>query len=373
MDNYKNTQTDSLDVENADLSISDNVSDSIYPNAEVRVEKAQFSIHHLYTLCRKREELILDPDFQRSDVWKPKQKAELIESILMGIPIPLMYLFEDKHGKKQVVDGRQRITAILDFFEDKTKLNNLKILHQLNGCCFKDLDPKLQGIFEDYQLFFYIIQPPTPERVKYDIFDRVNRGGTSLNKQEMRNALYRGKSTDLLDRLCQSDEFLNATGSINKERMRDRYVALRAIAFLMLRKGELTNTGSLEYKGDIDDFLARFMIYINEEAPDELIDKYEKLFKEAMRASYEILGENGFRFQGGEVRRPINMPLLEALVYLFSYPIDLFIDIQSLIFAITDVKKEFDCSKYFGGNIDSTTSVAYRFDTIDNLIKKEQR
>ena len=94
--------------------------------------------------------------FQRHDVWKQRQKSELIESILMGIPIPLMYLFEDKNGKKQVVDGRQRISAILDFLEGKFKLNNLRILKQFNGCCFADLDLKQQGVIEDFQLLFYI-------------------------------------------------------------------------------------------------------------------------------------------------------------------------------------------------------------------------
>ena len=186
------------DVEQADLSINGDDSYTIYPNAEVRVEKAQYSIMHLHTLCLKRKELIIDPDFQRHDVWKQRQKSELIESILMGIPIPLMYLFEDKNGKKQVVDGRQRISAILDFLEGKFKLNNLRILKQFNGCCFADLDLKQQGVIEDFQLLFYIIQPPTPERVKYDIFDRVNRGGTPFNKQEISYALYRGRFTRLL-------------------------------------------------------------------------------------------------------------------------------------------------------------------------------
>ena len=158
------------------LDMEQNNSSTIYPNAEVRVEKAQFSILHLRRLCVERKEIIISPDFQRNDVWKGRQASELIESILMGIPIPIMYLFEAKDGKKQVVDGRQRINTILSFLKGGFKLKDLKILHALNGCAFTDLDLKLQGIFEDYQLFFYIIQPPTPERVKYDIFDRVNRG-----------------------------------------------------------------------------------------------------------------------------------------------------------------------------------------------------
>jgi hypothetical protein len=86
---------------------------SIYPNAEVRVEKVQYSVLHLKRLYENRKELILNPDFQRKYVWKGKQRAELIESILMGIPIPIMYFFETADGRKQVVDGRQRITSSL--------------------------------------------------------------------------------------------------------------------------------------------------------------------------------------------------------------------------------------------------------------------
>lgn len=363
------------DVNNVDLSINSDDSYTIYPNAEVRVEKSQFSVLHLQTLCLKRKELIIDPDFQRHDVWTSRQKSELIESILMGIPIPLMYLFEDRNGKKQVVDGRQRIGAILDFLDNKFKLKNLRILSQLNEYYFKDLEPKLQGVFEDYQLFFYIIQPPTPERVKYDIFDRVNRGGTSLNKQEMRNALYRGRSTEMLDRLCGMPEFLLATGrSINKDRMKDQYVVLRAIAFLMLHRGEFSNIQSLQYRGDIDDFLARFMVYINDDAKDDLIAEYEALFCHAMSVSYDLLGENGFRFSGNVIRRPINMPLFEALTYLFSFiPKNIGFDKRTeLLSNIEVVKLEFDNSSYFSGNIDSTTSLAYRFLRIDEIVNRFQ-
>lgn len=363
------------DVNNVDLSINSDDSYTIYPNAEVRVEKSQFSVLHLQTLCLRRKELIIDPDFQRHDVWTSRQKSELIESILMGIPIPLMYLFEDRNGKKQVVDGRQRIGAILDFLDNKFKLKNLRILSQLNEYYFKDLEPKLQGVFEDYQLFFYIIQPPTPERVKYDIFDRVNRGGTSLNKQEMRNALYRGRSTEMLDRLCGMPEFLLATGrSINKDRMKDQYVVLRAIAFLMLHRGEFINIQSLQYRGDIDDFLARFMVYINDDASESLIAKYEALFCHAMSVSYDLLGENGFRFSGNVIRRPINMPLFEALTYLFSFiPKNIGFDKRTeLLSNIEVVKERFDSSNYFSGNIDSTTSVSFRFDCINEIVDRFQ-
>lgn len=94
----------------------------------------------------------------------------------------------------------------------------------------------------------------------------------------MRNALYRGRSTEMLDRLCGMPEYLLATGrSINKDRMKDQYVVLRAIAFLMLHRGEFIKIQSLQYRGDIDDFLARFMVYINDDATESLIAKYEAI------------------------------------------------------------------------------------------------
>lgn len=217
------------------LDMDQNDSLDIYPNAEVRIVREQYSILHVKRLCESRKELVIDPDFQRNAVWESRQKMELVESVLMGIPIPVMYLFEMRDGTKQVVDGRQRITALLDFLNNKFALKELNILRKLNGKFFKDLDLKLQGIFEDYQLFFYIIQPPTPERVKYDIFDRVNRGGTNLNSQEMRNALYRGMATDLIKEIAESKAFKKVTGhGISPKRMKDRYVALRAVALYFM-------------------------------------------------------------------------------------------------------------------------------------------
>lgn len=355
------------------LEMEQNNSSTIYPNAEVRVEKAQFSILHLRRLCVERKEIIISPDFQRNDVWKGRQASELIESILMGIPIPIMYLFEARDGKKQVVDGRQRINTILKFLEGGFKLKDLKILHTLNGSAFADLDLKLQGIFEDYQLFFYIIQPPTPERVKYDIFDRVNRGGTRLNNQEMRNALYRGNATALIDDICNSDEFKDATGrGVSPTRMRDRYIVLRAIAFYLLMTQQLRTADlgkPIEYRSDIDDFLAKVMIFINQFMTEKEVGMLKETFLVALRNIYLILGEDAFRFSGISKRRPINMPLFECLIYLFMFEWNL--DYKKEIrLAIEALKESLDESGYFQGNVDSVTSLGYRYSRINQFLKE---
>ena len=355
------------------LNMDQDNSSTIYPNAEVRVEKAQFSILHLRRLCVDRKEIIISPDFQRNDVWKGRQESELIESILMGIPIPIMYLFEARDGKKQVVDGRQRINTVLRFLNGEFKLKDLRILHELNGRLFTDLDLKLQGIFEDYQLSFYIIQPPTPERVKYDIFDRVNRGGTRLNNQEMRNALYRGHATTLIDDICKSDEFEKATGGgVSSTRMRDRYIVLRAVAFYLLMTQQLqaADLGNpIEYRSDIDDFLAKVMIFINQQMTVEEVERLKWKFILALEKIYLLLGEDAFRFSGIAKRRPINMPLFECLTYLFLFEWRQD-DAAVLQLAIESLKESLDNSGYFQGNVDSITSLGYRYSRINQFLKE---
>lgn len=372
-----NMEEDLLEGESYNSSAEVN---EVYPNAEVRVTRAQYSTLHIKRLVEDRKELIIDPDFQRGNVWAKKQGAELVESILMGIPIPVMYLFEMRDGSKQVVDGRQRIAAILDFLNDKLILRDLKILPEYNNFKFSDLDAKMQGIFEDSQMYFYIIQPPTPERVKYDIFDRVNRGGTRLTNQEMRNALYRGKSTRLISELSKSEEFLRATGhGISSKRQKDNYVVLRSISFYLLyKKSEIVlkqNGESIEYKSDIDDFLAKMMIFINEKASDELIADCRAMFLRAMNNSYDIMGEDAYRFaayedeNGKSRKRPINMPLFEMLVFIFS---DDCVTTNKFVTrnAINKFKESYDYQKMLMSNVDSSTNVTERFTTALKLIKQ---
>ena len=376
-DPYVNKDEELLEGESYNSSSEVN---QVYPNAEVRVTRAQYSTLHIKRLVEDRKELVIDPDFQRGNVWAKKQGAELVESILMGIPIPVMYLFEMRDGKKQVVDGRQRISAILDFLNDKLVLKDLKILPKYNDCRFSDLDAKMQGIFEDSQMYFYIIQPPTPERVKYDIFDRVNRGGTRLTNQEMRNALYRGKSTRLISELSKTEEFLKATGhGISPKRKKDHYVILRTISFyLFYKKSDIVleqNGETIEYKSDIDDFLAKMMVFINEKASEELIDDCRTKFLRAMNNSYSIMGEDAYRFaayedeNGKSRKRPINMPLFEMLVYVFSDDC-VAKNTQITRKAIKKFKDSYDYQKMLMSNVDSSTNVLERFSTANKLLEQ---
>lgn len=372
MDTCKEVSQTALDPDmlegESGLDCADAATD-IYPNAEVRISKVQYSLLHVKRLCEERRQLVLAPEFQRYNVWTTRQKCELVESILMGIPIPVIYFFEAKDGTKQVVDGRQRISAILDFLNNKIKLSDLKILKDLNDKTFNDLEPKLQGMFEDYQLFVYVIQPPTPERVKYDIFDRVNRGGTRLNSQEMRNALYQGNALRLIGNICKSEIFRNATDKgISSKRMRDQYVVLRILAFSALfthKLNEADNGRLLEYRSDIDDFLAKYMIYLNKTLTDDIIESETSRILEVLDKIYLTLGPDAFRFasKSGK-RRPINMPLVETIVYLFQLPVHNYFgyDFKEKFEAWKDY---LDNSGMFRGNIDSSNNVLARCTAAD--------
>ena len=135
---------------------------NIYP-ASINVSKDDNSIFELKRQFDKQR-IQLSPSYQRGNVWSQKQKSELIESILMGIPLPIMYFFEDKNGIKQVVDGKQRLSALFDFMENKFTLTDLSIMSELKGKKFKDLDGINQGKIEDYKVSINVIKPPTDRK-----------------------------------------------------------------------------------------------------------------------------------------------------------------------------------------------------------------
>lgn len=342
-------------------------SSEVYPDAVVKISRDQYSAFEIKRMAETTYELVIAPPFQRRLVWSKKQKCELIESILMGIPIPVIYVFEDENGKKQVVDGRQRISAMISFMNNEYALERLKMLPAFNGKKFDDLEAIYRSKVERYQVPVYVIEPPTPERVKYDIFDRVNRGGTLLNSQEMRHALYNGQATALLKELSLARAFTDATGnSIKPIRMRDQYVILRFLAFYLFRNHKL----NFSYKSNMDDLLAATMKHINQMRPHEL-ESLKQVFMSAMERSHAVLGGDGFRFAPANVnRRPVNMALFEVIAYFFAMTKTSPLDQVHLNSRLNSLKKTFDQSGVFSSRVDSSAAVEYRFGMVESLARE---
>lgn len=345
-----------------------------YPNLSIKIEQAQYSIFELKRRYDKKR-ICIDPDFQRNSVWSLKQKSELIESVIMGIPLPLIYLAENEDGELVVVDGRQRLTTFFEFLDNKFKLRDLKILTQINGMNLEELDnskvySRYVTVIEDTQLVVQIIKYPTKDRVRFDIFDRVNRGGTPLNKQEMRNALYQGNATKLLNKLSRLESFQKATGSsISPKHMKDKYIILRALSFYLLFHGKMVdrNNKKIEYRSDMEELLGAGMHLFNSMEKEQLI-QIEKLFNETMIKSYNCLGEDGFRIpSNGKVRRPISMTLFETLFYYFT----LFeTDLKLAKRGVEELLKDEAYLKSLQHSVDSSVNVKIRFEKVIEKYKE---
>lgn len=305
-----------------EINIRGQEDDQIYPMNGIKVDKGFYSVFELKRRYDSKPDkrIILDSDFQRDDVWNENRKAELVESVLMGLPLPIFYFNQDKYGRLIVVDGRQRLTALFEYMNDSFSLKNLKILPKINGQHFSELQPVLQSRIEDYQIQAHVILPPTPDRIKFDIFDRVNRGGVQLNKQEIRNALYQGQVTKLLNRIVKGDAFRNATGNafVNEKRMKDKYLVTRFITFYLADRNLILDDagGVYQYKGDIDDFLGRGMDMVNNMNQEKLAD-LEKSVEETLEKSYFYMGENAFRLVHDGKKSPINMNVFETVMCIF--------------------------------------------------------
>lgn len=317
-------EEDKIIVDNQDeLNIAWQEEGQIYPMDGIKVEKGFYTVFELKRrFDSKDKRIILDSEFQREDVWKNDRKSELIESVLMGLPLPIFYFNQDKYGRLIVVDGRQRLTALFEYMDDVYPLTKLKILPTLNNFKFSQLPPQLIGRLEDYQIQAHVILPPTPERIKFDIFDRVNRGGMQLNKQEIRNALYQGEATKLLKRIVESEAFRKATGNafLNEKRMKDKYLITRFLTFVLYCKNKLEDDeGNIYvYRDDIDDFLGRGMDAMNKIGKGNIheIEVLENLVKDNLEKSFFYLGEDAFRLKQEGKRSPINMNVFEAVMFM---------------------------------------------------------
>jgi hypothetical protein len=358
------------DIEGAESIEPNSVDDgsSLYP-AEVKIQRDMYSVRELKTDFEE-DMLVLAPDFQREFVWKLKQKSELIESILMGIPLPMIYFFEGDNGVIQVVDGKQRLTSLFQFLDNEYPLSHsLSILSHLRGKRYEDLTPAERTKIARHQFVTQTIIPPTPDRIKFDIFERVNRKGATLNNQEMRNALYQGKSTRLLGKLADYESFKNATGNaISPTRMKDKYMILRFLAFYLWKERLLVDRSAeiVEYKSDIDEFLGKTMDYINR-LDDYTIDNLAVMFDETMSISFALRGEDGFRIPGNERKRPINMALMESLGYLFSQ-VRNYKNLAFINSAIDRLLGDVSFIESLTVRVDSSPSVKIRFDKIDYIL-----
>jgi hypothetical protein len=176
-------------------------------------------------------QLIVSPKFQRDKVWGSDRQAKLIESLLLNIPIPMLYFAEDDDGTRVVVDGQQRLKAVAEFHAGKYALKRLDVLPKLNGKRWNDLTPKQMQTIVQSVFRCVVISADSPASLRFEMFERLSTGGMPLNEQELRNCVFRGAFNDLLHELVRTTPWLSAVGKPSPElRMRHEELALRFFA-----------------------------------------------------------------------------------------------------------------------------------------------
>ncbi len=291
---------------------------------KIRVDQQMLSVKYMLELM-EQDLLELNPGYQRRRVWTDnKRKSLLIESLILRIPIPAFYFYENKDGKFQVIDGQQRLATIKEFVNGDFKLTGLEYLGaDCNKKRFSDLEQKyIQRIYRT-QIAVNILDARSPKKVIYEIFRRVNTGGMNLNPQEMRNAICRQEVRDFLVRSTWNQNYLIATRRrVKDDRMDAQELVLRFYAFYMAYDFEREE---LQYNSpNIAEMLDAAIEKLNDMPPEER-EKLYKIFDTAMERAYEAFGKYAFSKiyrSGGEIMRNmdyINKSLFSSFSVLLAH------------------------------------------------------
>jgi Protein of unknown function DUF262 len=207
-------------VKEAAESLTDAELNERYKAGEDRIvtESNREKIPNFVKALDKKDYMQVRPFYQRRSRWDAKRQSRLIESFIMNIPVPPLFLYEKDYNKYEVMDGQQRITSLKSFYAGEFKLTGLEIWKELNGRTYSTL-PSLVRSGLDRRSISYIVvlRESTPDEedavfLRQTVFARLNTGGVILEHQEIRNSLFQGPFNDLLIELSKANDFRDAFG-----------------------------------------------------------------------------------------------------------------------------------------------------------------
>lgn len=290
-------------VKNVSSNLKHNL-DIIQQKARERTVKTQNAEYDLHTLIKRidNKTIKLDPDYQRRHRWSNETSSRLIESLILNIPIPVIFISQDvdvdeeiseNSSRFTVIDGQQRLTAIYDFMKNDLQLKGLETLPELNESYYKDLPPFLTRRLEERTIKCLRIDSTVDSQVKFDIFERLNTGSIKLESQELRNVTARGPFNDALKELAKFSDFRkliqvdenDPETSAKVRKMEDVELALRFFA--------LRSDGPEKIKKGFKEFLTLSLAELNK-LPQLEIEKKVSEFKIYMHFLHETMGSQAF-------------------------------------------------------------------------------
>ncbi len=309
IDQYELQIPDNQQEDEDDLNTSISFKESVVMNADWTIETIDNQI--------RKGNIDLQPSFQRRGAWDDKRKSRLIESIIVGMPVPNIVLAEQKEhrGRFIVIDGKQRLMAITEFLADGFKLKGLDIRPELNGQKYSELPSEDREYLDNSTLRSTVIRSWQDENFLYAIFYRLNSGSLPLSPQELRKALIGGKLLDEIEiYLAQSNQFHALFGQALDKRMRDSELVLRFVAY---------NKRVEEYRGNFKEFLDEIVgFYENgwDNHKQEVVDALNAL-NLALDTTVQIFGDNSFKkWLGTKYERVINRAVFDCVARFFSDP-----------------------------------------------------
>jgi hypothetical protein len=290
--------------ESSQKSLSDEEINEKYKKGEIRIvtEQARYPLDTIETMLDSKK-YDLNPEYQRRKRWNKVRKSRLIESFIINVPIPPIFLYEVDYSFYEVMDGLQRLTAIYDFYTGAFELEGLEYWQELNGRKYKELPEQVRrGIDRRYLSSIILLQETAKseeeaEFLKQMVFERLNSGGELLTPQEIRNALHNGKFNQLCIKLGQNEHFrkmwklplesepeeeLLASESYRK--MEDVELVLRFFAYRHIEE-----FSGMTVEKFLDEYLKHATNY-----PEETLEQLETLFNNTVEVVYEIFGESAF-------------------------------------------------------------------------------
>ncbi|MEJ0058425.1 MAG: DUF262 domain-containing protein [Terricaulis sp.] len=213
-------ETEEAPLDESSAAKSDNEIEEAYASVSFRIvyQQNNFFLPQIQDLINGKEVINLRPEYQRRLRWPNKKKSLLVESLLLNIPVPPIFLYESDLARYEVMDGQQRLNAIHDYLENDFSLTGLEKLSFLNGRRYKKLPPRVRRGLDRASLGAIVLlqesksDPLDPYLVRRYVFERLNTGGEKLNPQELRNSLYRGAFNDMIVRLARNSVFCKIFG-----------------------------------------------------------------------------------------------------------------------------------------------------------------
>ncbi len=316
-----------------------------YRKGEMRIvtEQGRIDLHSIISTLNSetdgKKKYTLNPEYQRRKRWDNRRKSLLIESFIINVPIPPIFLYEVEYAIYEVMDGQQRLTTIRDFYEDKFSLEGLEYWRELNGKKYSELPKNVKaGIDRRYLSSIVLLEETAKseqeaEFLKKIVFGRLNSGGEKLTSQEMRNALLSGKFNKLCIELAQNDSFRKlwhypleseieellfksedeikeTTYSVSTiesyRKMQDVELVLRFFAYRHLE----------HWGGQLDLFLDQYLKNANE-FPDSTLINLKNIFLDTIELIFKILGQNAFLLPGKKYKSPTKT-MYDGLMQAFS-------------------------------------------------------